>query len=222
MQAFNDKLDHTIEARHARRWQDVVALAQVDVAAVLARAIAQGLLDRDRYQDWLAMESVACRIGALSLDAVACWHGAQPPLRVAAQAWALELREQAQHAARDVRVLDGMAATPPEALGQWRAFASTAGGSQRAGEVLGAMLLHARLFDGPVRAVVGAVRAMPFAHGGQYLARRLLGGPDGDSQARSDLLDAYSAAALAVGAQRAAGWYHAALVSICGGERPAA
>jgi hypothetical protein len=63
---------------------------------------------------------------------------------------------------------------------------------------------------------------MPFAHGGQYLACRLLGAPDADAQARSALLDAYSAAALAVGAQRAAGWYHAALVSVCRGERPAA
>ncbi|MFC5578938.1 hypothetical protein ACFPOA_13070 [Lysobacter niabensis] len=213
MQANHDKPEHATETRHPRRWQDVVALAQVDVAAVLARAIAHGSLDRDRYQDWLAMESVACRVSALSLDTVACWHGAQPALRATAQTWAAELRELAQVAARDVRVIDGVAATPPTAMGHWHAFACSAGGSQRAGEVLGGVLLHGRLYEGPVRAVATAILTMPFSHGGQYLVRRLRADTGIATHARDALLDVYSASALAVGAQRAAGWYHAALAS---------
>jgi len=201
----------------ARRWQDVVELAQVDVAEALARSIGLGRFDRVRYQNWLAMESVLCRIGALSLDAVASWHGSQPACQMAAHAWAARLREDARIAAHDVRALDGVADAPPAALGTWHAFAVEAGGSQRAGEVLGTMLLHDRLFGGPVRAVATTVAALPFNVGSQYLRRRVE--PPSAPEHREELLDAYAAASLAAGAQRAAHWYAAAMAEVLRGRR---
>ena len=212
--AIHEAEERAGRERHpARRWQDVVELARVELAEALARSIGSGRFDRRCYQNWLAMESAACRIGALSLDAVACWHSSQTALLATARNWANDLREDAQAAARDVRVLDGMAAAPPAALGQWHAFAGAAGGSQRAGEVLGAVLLHGQLLGGPMRAVAAAIGALPFALGGHYLPRRAQAGYA--TEAGCDLLlDAYAATALAVGAQRAAGWYRAAMVEI--------
>lgn len=193
----------------ARRWEDVVELARVEVAEALSRSIGLGRFDRVRYQNWLAMESVICRIGALSLDAVASWHGSQPAWQATAQAWAARLREDARTAAHDVRVLDGVAHAPPAALGAWHAFAVEAGGSQRAGEALGAVLMHDRLMDGAMRPVALTIAGLPFGIGGQYLQRRLAAasGPDGCDA----LLDAYAASSLAVGAQRAAHWCAAAV-----------
>lgn len=201
----------------ARRWQDVVELAQVDVADALARSIGRCRFDRVHYQNWLAMESVLCRIGALSLDAVASWHGSQPACQAAAHAWAARLREDARIAAHDVRVLDGIADAPPSALGSWHAFAVEAGGSQRAGEALGTVLLHDRLFGGPARAVAITVAELPFNVGSQYLRRRME--PPSDAERREDLLDAYAAASLAAGAQRAAHWYAAAMAEVLRGRR---
>ncbi len=196
--------------RPVRRWQDVVELCQVDIAEALTREIGAGRFDRACYQNWLAMESVACRIGALSLDAVAEWHGAQPALQATARLWACDLREDAQVAARDVRVLDGMAASPPPPLAQWHAFANAAGASQRAGEALGAVLLHSCLFDGAMRPAVATLGLLPFTRGSHYLQRRLQSAYARDPECAA-LLDAYAATALAVGAQRAAGWYRDAL-----------
>ncbi|KQY54732.1 hypothetical protein [Lysobacter sp. Root494] len=213
MQAINAMPEPANGGQHARRWQDVIALAQVGIAETLARAIAQGTLTRNCYQDWLAMESVACRIGALSLDAVAGWHVSQPALRATALAWALELREHAQFAARDVRVIDGMAGAPPPTMAQWHAFVCAAAASQRAGEALGSVLLHGHLFAGPMRAVTATILEMPFSRGGRYLAASLLRAaqPATAREEREALCNAYSTSALAVGAQRAAGWYRAAL-----------
>jgi hypothetical protein len=216
------KTDATGHARalgetSARRWQDVVELAQVDVAETLARSIGLGRFDRVRYQNWLAMESVLCRIGALSLDAVASWHGSEPACQMAAHAWAARLREDARIAAHDVRVLDGVADAPPAALGTWHAFAVETGSSQRAGEALGTMLLHDRLFDGPVRAVAITVAELPFNVGSQYLRRRME--PPPAAERREELLDAYAAASLAAGAQRAARWYAAAIADVLRGRR---
>ena len=200
----------------ARRWQEVVELAQVDVAEALARSIGLGRFDRVRYQNWLAMESVICRIGALSLEAVASWHGSQPAWRASAQAWAERLREDARTAAHDVRVLDGVADASPAALGAWHAFAVEAGGSQRAGEALGTVLLHDRLVDGPMRPVAVTVCELPFGVGSQYLRRRMEARSPAD---RGELLDAYAAASLAVGAQRAAHWYAAAMAEVLRARR---
>lgn len=202
----------------ARRWQDAVELAQVDLAQALARAIALGRFDRASYQNWLAMESVLCRIGALSLDAVASWHGSQSGWQAAAQAWAARLREDARTAAHDVRVLDGVADASPAALGAWHAFAVEAGGSQRAGEALGMVLLHDRLSDGPMRPVAITITGLPFGIGSQYLRRRLAA-PSGPEQC-ADLLDAYAAASLAAGAQRAAHWYAVAMADVLRTRRP--
>ena len=196
----------------ARRWQDVVELAQIDVAQALARAVGLGRFDRASYQNWLAMESVLCRIGALSLDAVASWHGSQPAWQESARAWAARLREDARIAAHDVRVLDGVADASPAALGAWHAFAVEAGGSQRAGEALGAVLLHDRLIEGPMRPVAITIAELPFGIGSQYLRRRM-GVPAGTDRC-AELLDAYAAVSLAVGAQRAAHWYAAAVSDV--------
>lgn len=201
----------------ARRWQDVVELAQVEFAEVLTRCIGMARFDRVRYQNWLAMESVLCRIGALSLDAVASWHGSQPAWQASAQAWAARLREDAHVAAHDVRVLDGLADASPAALGAWHAFAVEAGGSQRAGEALGAVLLHDRLIEGPMRPVAITITELPFGVGSQYLRRRMQQ-PSG-AEHREELLDAYAAASLAAGAQRAAHWYAAAMADVLGGRR---
>jgi hypothetical protein len=196
----------------ARRWQEVVELARVDIAQALARAIGLGRFDRASYQNWLAMESVLCRIGALSLDAVASWHGSQPAWQASAQAWAARLREDAHIAAHDVRVLDGLADASPAALGAWHAFAVETGGSQRAGEALGTVLLHDRLIDGPMRPVAITITELPFGIGSRYLRRRMAAPPGADGCA--GLLDAYAAASLAVGAQRAAHWYAAAVADV--------
>lgn len=202
------------ERQAVRRWQDVVLLAQLDLARQLAHGLAGGALDRSRYQDWLAMESATCRICALSLDAVANWHGSQAGLQAIATAWAGDLRDFAQAAARDVRTLDGMANAPPPALQRWHAFVGEAAGSQRAGEVLGAVLLHTWLMEGPARAAVAALGSLPFVARGvdHYLQRRLCADPDAGG--RAVLLDAYAATALAVGAHRAANWYRVALAQV--------
>lgn len=204
----------------ARRCQDVVELARVEVAALLARCIGQGALDRSRYQNWLAMESVVCRIGALSLDAVAGWHGAQPACQAIARAWSARLREDARAAAYDVRALDGMADGAPAVLRAWHAFAVQAGGSQRAGEALGAVVLHDGLFGGPMRPVAKAIADLPFGVAARYLHRRL--DDAGEDAGRAELLDAYAAASLAAGAQRAAKWYVAATGEVLGTAHVAA
>lgn len=216
------KTDAAVRARaagepSARRWQDVVELAQVDVAEALARSIALGRFDRARYQNWLAMESVLCRIGALSLDAVASWHGSQPACQAAAHAWAARLREDARIAAHDVRVLDGIADAPSAVLGKWHAFSVETGGSHRAGEALGTVLLHDRLFGGPARVVAITVAGLSFNVGSQYLRRRM--DPPSAAEPREELLDAYAAASLAAGAQRAAHWYAAAMAEVLRGRR---
>jgi len=207
----------------ARRWQDVVELAQAETAGVLLRALALGRFDRVRYQNWLAMESVLCRIGALSLDAVASWHGSRPALQQTVADWAARLREDAHAASHDIRLLDGMAQASPRALAEWHAFASAAGSSQRAGEVLGAVLLHERLSRGPMEAVLATVATLPFGIGGQYLKRRLRAAAAGDAgpPGCDALLDAYAAASLALGAQRGASWHAAALAQAVGGTEPA-
>jgi hypothetical protein len=200
--------------RGHRRWSDSLLLAQLDRAECLTRALGDGRLNQHSYRDWLASESAACRIGALSLDAVAGWHCSQPGLQVTAQAWASEWRELAQLAAADVRAVGAIAAAPPAQLGEWQAFLAQAGGSQRAGEVLGAAALNCRLLDGPVRGVLAAIKAQSFAvHACGYLTRRLQPEPATVSGARSALLDAYSLAALTVGAQRATSWSRGALMA---------
>lgn len=202
--------------RPPRRWEDAVEQARDDIAAALSRALGRGRLGRRGYQDWLAMESEVCRIGAYSLVAVAGWHGAQPPLRDTALTWAARLEALARDAGDDIRGLDGIAAAPPEPVRRWRSFAEGAGASQRAGEVLGAVLLHDGLAAGPLLPVLQALATLPGAGGGRYLRQRL--GPAGGRHGsdRGALLDAYAGSALAVGAQRAAGWYADAIGELLG------
>lgn len=202
--------------KHRQRWQDVARLAQLDVAEALWRAIGNGTLDRDRYQNWLAMESALCRIGALSLDAVAKWHPAQPALQASALAWASQLREQAAAAAQDVQAIGGIAVVSALPLEQWRAFIESTCGSQRAGEAIGTVLLHAHLSEGPMRRLLATIRTLPFAGPAwdRYLLCRLRPMDEEVRQRREALLDAYSATALSTGAQRAARWYAAAMMRL--------
>lgn len=198
-----------------QRWQDVARLAQFDVAGALSRAIGNGCLDRDRYQNWLAMESALGRIGALSLDAATRWHGSQPAWQASALAWAGQLREQAAAAAQDVQAMGGIAVSVLP-LEQWRAFIESTCGSQRAGEAIGTVLLHAHLNEGPMRSLLATIRTLPFAGPGRdrYLACRLRPMDEQVRQRREALLDAYSATALSTGAQRAARWYGAGMMRL--------
>lgn len=208
----------TLDARPPRRWQDVVLVAQQDFAGALAGAIADGRLNRQTYQHWLATESAVCRINALALDAVADWHISQPQLRAAVHAWATMMRDDALAAAADVRAIDGMAAATPRPLVQWQAFLESASRSSRAGEALGAVVLHAGLMRGPMHEAITAVLELPFVprRGGGYLLQRRQSDVAAVHDGRQALLDAYAAAALATGAQRAADWHCAALESVLG------
>lgn len=199
--------------RPSRRWQEVIQLAQVDLAEALARRVGAGRFDRSCSRAWLALESVACRIGALSLDAVARWHGTQPDLQATAGDWARDLRDDAQAAMDDIHALDGSAGAPPSVLGEWHAFAVVAADSQRAGEVLGATLLHAGLIGGPMRVIAATLATLPCG-GSHYLARRLQPDRTRDAAGRALLVDVYAAPSLSVGAQRAAVWYRAALAEV--------
>lgn len=206
------------EAGRARRWQDVVASAQHDLAEALAGSLHAGRLDRQRYQNWLAMEAGLCRISALSLETIAGWHGAQPELRDASRGWASELGELALAAACDIRALDGVANALPAALAVWHAFADGAAGSQRAGEVLGAVLLHSRLAGGPAGEVLALLAASPGpSASARFVARRLQAG---HAAGREALLEAYSASALTIGACRARLWYRSALDTVLRSPRP--
>lgn len=202
--------------KYRQRWQDVARLAQLDVAEALSRAIGNGCLDRDRYQNWLAMESALCRVGALTLDAAARWHGSQPALQSIALGWAGQLREQAGAAAQDVQAMGGIASVSALPLEQWRAFIESTCGSQRAGEAIGTVLLHAHISEGPMRRLLATMRTLPFAGPAwdRYLLRRLRPMGDEVHQGREALLDAYAATALATGAQRAARWYGEAMMRL--------
>lgn len=203
-------------ARTGRCWQDVVLAAQLDLADDLARAIGEGRLHRASYQHWLATESALCGLDALALDALSAWHGPQPTLRAAAQGWATAMRGDALAATADIGKIDAVTVALPQPLGSWQAFVASACASARAGEALGAVVLHARLLHGPMREAIAAVVALPFVagHAGSYLLQR--GQPDTgpQQQRREALLDAYSAAALAAGAQRAADWYRAVMDAV--------
>ncbi len=190
----------------------IIECAQADAADRLCEAVGTGRMTRSRYQDWLALECAACRIAALSLDAVAGWHRNQADLHGTAVAWADELRMRVRLAATDVRRLDGMASALPAALGEWHAFLLQAGGSQRAGEVLGSAVLQAQMLDGRARQAVAAIVELPFArYADGYLSALLQPGPDeAVRDARESLLEAYSSAALIAGAQRGAEWLRAA------------
>lgn len=216
------RCESVTDPRGPRHWQDVAEAAQQDLAAVLASAITEGGLDRQTYQHWLAMESAVCRLNALALDAVAEWHVSQPQLRSAVHAWATAMRDDALVAAADVRAIDGIAAATPAELVPWQLFLESASRSSRAGEALGAVMLHARLLRGPMRATIAAIMALPFVpvRGGRYLLQRTRADAGHLEQHREALLDGYSATALAAGAQRAAGWHRAALQRVLAAGNP--
>ena len=219
MQAVvGERRDASSTVRAGGHWQDVVLLAQQALAGTLAHAAANGRLNRQTYQHWLATESAICRINALALDALADWHVSLPQLRAVAHAWATATRDDALIAAADVRAIDGMAAALPSQLAPWQAFLESASRSSRAGEALGAVVLHAKLMRGPMRDAIAAVTELPFVpiRGSRYLLQRDQPEPTAEQRERDALLDAYSGAALAAGAQRAAGWYRDALAAVLG------
>ena len=197
-------------------WSQVVASAQSALAEALAGAIAERRLDRQRYQHWLAMEFALARIGADVLERLGAWHGGEPSLRATALEWATVLRGDARAAAADVRDLDGIAPSPPASIAHWQAYAEATCRSQRAGEALGTVLLHAQLLEGPRRDVVELVLELPFlaASGHRWLKRRGGIAGAGDAGSRHALVNAWSASALAVGAQRAADWHRDALAEV--------
>jgi hypothetical protein len=202
--------------RTAVAWPQVADYARQVLAGALAAAIADGRLDRARYQHWMAMESAACRIGALVLDRLADWHGAQPQLRATALGWATSLREDALAAAADVRALDGFAAPPPEALARWHAYVEAACHSPRAGEALGTVLLHGALLGGPAGEAVDLVQELPFLaqRASGWLQRRRGEPAPRIAHERAELLGTWPAASLAAGAQRAAAWHREALHAV--------
>lgn len=198
------------------RWPDVLDEAQQNLAQTVFAAVAGGYLDRAAYQQWLAVEYALCQADQRALLAIADWHRPQPPLRLAALEWAAESGEYAHQAATDIRALDGIAAAPVPQVEAWLRFVDTASTSTRAGETLGAVVLHACLMRGAAaRSAVALVRTLPFAAGitGGYLLRRSLPRDRPAGDARESLLQAYSATALAVGAHRAAAWHRAALAA---------
>lgn len=199
--------------RAAVSWTQMAAYAQQVLAGALAAAIADERLDRERYQQWMAMESATCRIGALVLDRLADWHGTQPQLRSTALGWATSLREDALAAAADVRALDGFAASPPETLARWHAYVEAACHSPRAGEALGTVLLHSHLLHGAARDAIDLVLELPYlATGGHgWLLRRCEQPNARAARERAELTATWSNAALAAGAQRAAAWHREAL-----------
>jgi hypothetical protein len=197
------------------RWPDVLDQAQQQLAQAVLAAVAAGHLDRAAYQQWLAIEYALCQVGQRALLAIADWHRAQPVLRAAALEWAAEIGGHADLAATDIRALDGVAAALAPQVEAWRRFVDTASSSTRAGETLGAVVLHACLMRGAARPAIDGVRTLPFAAGvaGSHLLCRSLPGTRPGCEARESLLQAYSATALAVGAHRAAAWHRTALAA---------
>lgn len=191
----------------ASRWPDLLLRAQGNVAERLERIVALGGFGPGEYPGWLMGEAAVAVMCAEAMDALAGWHATTPELRATSRAWAADLRQLARLAATDMRALasPGRAATP--VLEEWRVFLASASGSQRAGEALGAVALHARLFPGRAGPVLEAMCGMPFARSAsRYLARRREGETGAVRVARDQLLDAYAEAALAAGAQRATLW----------------
>lgn len=205
------------------RWPEVLEQAQRHLARAVLAAIAGGQLDRRAYQRWLAIEYALCQVDQRALLAIADWHRAQPALHAAALAWAAEAGEHAGLAAADIRSLDGITAAPVPEIEAWRRFVDSACTSTRAGETLGAVVLHAALMRGAAAAAIAMARTLPFATGvaGAHLLCRSLPRDGPESNARAALLQAYSATALAVGAQRAAAWHRAALATALAIPHPA-
>jgi hypothetical protein len=215
----NAEGEQDMATRAAVSWTQMAAYAQQVLAGALAAAIADERLDHARYQHWMAMESAACRIGALALDRLADWHGAQPQLRATALGWATSLREDALAAAADVRALEGFTVAPPETLARWHAYVDAACHSPRAGEALGTVLLHSSLLHGAAHDAVDLVLELPYlaTRGRSWLLRRREPAHARIEGERQELMDAWSNAALAAGAQRAAGWHREALHAVLGG-----
>jgi hypothetical protein len=218
----------------------VVLAAQSELAGTLDRAIGQGRLTTDPYRSWLALEASLCSINANALDRAAAWHGTQPALQAHAHAWAATIRNDAAFAATEATSGNRRLRTPPDGASRdatasgmparhrataeiqaWRAFMELAVPSARAGEALGAVALHARLMRGPMREAIGAIAALPWVAGigCRYLLRRRE--PDATPSDDHALLDAYAASALTVGAQRATGWYRAAMQRVLWPTEPA-
>lgn len=197
-------------------WPDVLDQAQRRLAQAMLDAIGCGRLDRATYQQWLAIEYALCQVDQRALLAIAEWHRAQPALHAAALAWAAEAGEHARLAAADIRALDGIAAAPVPQVEAWRRFVDSACNSPRAGETLGAVVLHAGLMRGAAGSAIAVVMALPFATDltGSHLSCRSSSPVGPACDARELLLQAYSATALTVGAQRAAAWHRSALAAV--------
>lgn len=202
-------------ARPPGVWTDIVARAQPAYGEQLDIALRHGRFGLDAYVGWLANESAACRLCALSFDAVAAWQGSQPALQATALAWSEELREVGALAAADVRRLGGIAPASAQSIGDWHGFLARACGSQRVGEALGAALLQVAAVEGPLRSALECLRGRPMAETAHaYLDRRLKTGPDPRQAERDALMDTHAAAALGAGALRAALWRQQALQAV--------
>lgn len=189
------------------RLPELLRRAQRDQSERMEQAAARAGFGRQAYRDWLALEADLDSLCAEAMDALAGWHASEPGLLATAQAWAVELRGMAWLAAVDLRAIGEAPSPPPPLLEKWRRFLAIASGSQRAGEALGAIALHSRVFPGVTDTALAAWLAQPFARpASHYLTRRRQPEAAAVQAARDRLLDAYASAALAAGAQRAAVW----------------
>ena len=201
--------------RPATCWREVARQAQAAFAGTLGQALVAGTFDR-AYRHWLALDSALSRSGALALERLADWHGAQPTLRATALSWAHDLREDAIAAAADLRAVDtGGSPTLAPAVAHWHGYVTAACGSPRAGEALGTILLHGALLQGAAWPVAAAA-VLPGRPGQAWLRRRLRDEAQVCPPDRADLCAAWPAAALATGARRAWDWYRAALETMPG------
>ncbi len=197
----------TRDRADTRRWEDVLRRAQRIASERLAQAGGPEGFGPQGYLDWLMVEAAVAVLCAGAMDDLAAWHGSEPGLRGAAQAWAVELRGMARLAAADLRAAGGVASPTPPLVEEWRVFLEDASGSQRAGEALGAIALQSRLLPGRAGPALSALLALPVVRAApQYLARRRQPEPDAVRVARDGLLGAYAGAALAAGARRASAW----------------
>lgn len=197
-----------------QRWPELLRRAQRDLSERMEQTAGGAGFGPRAYLDWLALAADLDSLCAEAMDALAGWHASEPGLLATAQAWAVELRGMAWLASVDLRAIGEAPSAPPPLLEKWRRFLAVASVSQRAGEALGAIALHSRLFPGVADTALVAWVARPFARtASQYLRRRRQPEAAAVRAARDRLLDAYAHAALAAGAQRAAAWHRAAIAT---------
>lgn len=206
-EAWRDTAGAARDRRTEGDWRAIAGAARAEFGAAVTSAIAAGRLDRAARHRWLAAEAALCRISALALESLSAWHATQPVLQATALAWASAFHADGRAAAAGARGIAAAMPLLPAQVGPWKAFLRSACTSARAGEALGAVACHAALGCAPLCAFPANAEGFPDASDGcGYLARRGQRAP-GDGLQCDALLDAYAAAALAAGAQRARDWY---------------